>query len=115
MHLDSDGTFRDTAIASSSPTTPLGLDIGASNAHPTMASSDGARTTTSICSYSLDWRRRLDETVTFFVTKFLPYFQFYVRSECQPPIDRFRARGSQLWRHDREPHLCRTCPNRQKH
>ena len=33
-------------------------------------------TTTSICScFPWDWRRRLDETVTFFVRKFLPFFQ----------------------------------------
>jgi hypothetical protein len=44
--------------------------------------------------FGWDWRRRLDETVTFFVSKFLPYFQTRVMNAgCPDPLANFSLIG----------------------
>lgn len=40
-----------------------------------------------------DWRRRLDETATFFVERFLPHFQERVAEECEDPLEQFSLVG----------------------
>ena len=44
--------------------------------------------------FSWDWRRRLDDTVNFFFTQFLPLFRTEVQQQCGvDPLERFILMG----------------------
>jgi hypothetical protein len=91
MHRDSAGTFRDKGdriiIANEA--------VGLLGCFPHNGLIDWAKdNNVDLFVFPWDWRRRLDETVTFFVRKFLPHLQAYVQSQgCPDPLARFALVG----------------------
>ena len=91
MHRDSAGTFRDKGdyiIVADAPLSLLGC-----------TPHDGfiawcAANNVDLFVFPWDWRRRLDETVTFFLGKFLPHFRTRVQAAgCPDPLARFALVG----------------------
>lgn len=95
MHLDSVGTFRDKGDRIIVADAAVGLDLGLNTCTP----HDGFITwcrnnNVDLFVFPWDWRRRLDETVTFFLEKFLPRFRTYVEAAgCPNPISHFAIVG----------------------
>lgn len=95
MHLDNDNTFRDEGDRIIVADAALSLDLFGRECTP----HDGFITwcrdnNINLFVFPWDWRRRLDEIVTFFVSKFLPCFQSYVMSQgCPDPLERYAIVG----------------------
>jgi hypothetical protein len=91
MHRDSAGTFRDKGDRIIIADEAVGL-LGCT---PHDGLIDWAKNNNvDLFVFPWDWRRRLDETVTFFVRKFLPHFRAYVQSKgCPDPLARFALVG----------------------
>ena len=91
MHRDSTGTFRDKGDYIIVADAALSL----LNCTP----HDGfiawcAANNVDLFVFPWDWRRRLDETVTFFLHKFLPFFRASVQNAgCPDPLTRFALVG----------------------
>ena len=91
MHRDAAGTFRDKAdriiianglvnLAGCTPYDGFLAWCGSNNL--------------DVLVFDWDWRRRLEETVTFFVAKFLPFFRTRVMSQGLPdPLTNFSLIG----------------------
>ena len=91
MHRDSVGTFRDKGDRIIIADDVLSL----AGCAPHDGLIDWARNNNlDLFVFPWDWRRRLDETVTFFVGKFLPHFQARVQAAGRPdPLARFALVG----------------------
>jgi len=95
MYRDSAGTFRDRG----SRIIVADAAVSDSDGH---TPHDGliawcASNNVDLFVLPWDWRRRLDETVNFFVGKFLPFFQARVLAAgCPDPLARFALVGHSL-------------------
>ena len=91
MHRDSLGTFRDKGDRIIIADDVLSL----AECTPHDGLIDWARNNNvDLFVFPWDWRRRLDETVTFFVRKFLPHFKARVQAAgCPDPLARFALVG----------------------
>jgi hypothetical protein len=91
MHRDSVGTFRDKGdriiIADEA------LSVAGCSPHDGLI--DWAQdNNVDLFVFPWDWRRRLDETVTFFIGTFLPYFRARVQAAgCPDPLASFALIG----------------------
>jgi Lecithin:cholesterol acyltransferase len=91
MHRDSTGTFRDKGdrIIVADHALSLG-DCTTFNGFITWCRDNNV----DLFVFPYDWRRRLDETATFFIGKFLPFFRARVQNAgCPNPLTRFALVG----------------------
>lgn len=91
MHRDGSGCFRDVddhVIIADEP-------IRLGNLTPHVLFSEWCKANkANLFVFPWDWRRRLDETVTFFLNKFLPHFQEKVQAEgCADPLANYSIVG----------------------
>ncbi len=95
MYRHSSDTFRDKddRIIIADDVVGLDLSLGTCTPHAGLISWCH-NNNVDLFVFPWDWRRRLNETVTFFVEKFLPYFQTLVmRAGCPDPLVRFSVVG----------------------
>jgi hypothetical protein len=91
MHRDSSGTFRDKGdriiVADAA------LSFAGCTPHDGLIAWCAGHNA-DLFVFPWDWRRRLDETVRFFVAKFLPFFRALVQTAgCPDPLARFALIG----------------------
>ena len=93
-HISS-GTFRDKGDRIIIADEALGLDLTLTPCTPHTGLINWCHNNNvDLFVFPWDWRRRLDETVTFFVSKFLPCFQArVVDAGCPDPLLRFALVG----------------------
>lgn len=91
MYRHSSGTFRDKGDRIMVADDVVGLNLAGLPCTP----HDGLigwchNNNVDLFVFPYDWRRRLNEVATFFVSKFLPYFQARViAAGCRDPLARF--------------------------
>ena len=91
MHRDGTGTFRDTGDRIIVADAALGF--GGCTPHDGLIAWCAGHNA-DLFVFPWDWRRRLDETVKFFVAKFLPFFRARVQNAgCPDPLARFALVG----------------------
>jgi hypothetical protein len=95
MHRDSAGTFRDKGDRIIVADAALSLDLLLDQCTPHDRFIEWCRNNNiDLFVFPWDWRRRLDETVSFFVGKFLQRFRAYVMAAgCPDPIASFAIVG----------------------